>query len=269
MLVKEAIGTGETVVLAQRAACKMLGVETHEAEFEILQMPVKKTLGLFGGKEAKVRAFIKVSAADEAQRYIQNIVDAMGLSAIEIEKKEKEEGAVFNITGEDVGYLIGRRGETLDALQYLTGLVANHVENTYYRITINTGDYREKRERTLESLGNKIAKKVLKTGRQAVLEPMNPYERRIIHTSVQRVKGVTSWSEGEDTNRHVVIALDSNKRISKTDLSAKKEKTSKRSVEQVNSKPAGTLKEKNESKKTIKKMEQSEAPLYGKIELKN
>lgn len=146
--------------------------------------------------------------AKEAKEYVERILSAMGLNEIEVSITETEDSAEINLSGNQVGAVIGRRGETLDALQYLAGLVANHVGNTYYRVTINTGNYREKREKTLEVLGRKLAFKVLKTGRNVSLEPMNPYERRIIHTSVQKVNGAISWSEGEVTNRHVVIGLD-------------------------------------------------------------
>lgn len=208
-MIREAIGIGDTEVAAQENACKQLGVETYEAEFELLQRAEKKVLGLFGGCPAKVRAFIKVSPADAAQEFLKNVLDAMGLEKITLDMKETEDsGVVIDLEGEDVGFVIGRRGETLDALQYLTGLVANHVENTYYKVTINTGDYREKREKTLEILGRKLAFKAIKTGRKTSLEPMNPYERRIIHTAVQKVNGAISWSEGESLNRHVVIGPD-------------------------------------------------------------
>lgn len=146
--------------------------------------------------------------AVEAKKYIENVLSAMGLESITVEIKEEETSAEITLSGDQVGAVIGRRGETLDALQYLAGLVANHVGNSYYRITINTGNYREKREKTLEVLGRKLAFKVLKTGKNVSLEPMNPYERRIIHTSVQKVNGAISWSEGEVTNRHVVIGPD-------------------------------------------------------------
>ena len=132
----------------------------------------------------------------------------MDLGEIEITAEEDENGAVITLDGENVAYIIGHRGETLDALQYLTGLVANHVDQSYYRISINIGNYREKREKTLEILGRKLAFKALKTGQKTSLEPMNPYERRIIHTAVQKVKGASSWSEGEDMQRHVVIGPD-------------------------------------------------------------
>lgn len=146
--------------------------------------------------------------AEEARAYVERILKAMGIEGIEVTVTAKEDSAEINLSGEQVGAVIGRRGETLDALQYLAGLVANHVGNSYYRITINTGNYREKREKTLEALGRKLAFKVVKTGKNVSLEPMNPYERRIIHTSVQKVDGAISWSEGEVINRHVVIGLD-------------------------------------------------------------
>lgn len=207
-MVKEAIGEGATVLEAQEAACKALGVESHEAEFEVLQMPEKKILGIFGGSPAKVRAYITITPANIAKEYLTGVLEAMGVTGIAIDVEEVEGGAVFNLTGDDVGFVIGRRGETLDALQYLTGLVANHVENSYYRITINTGNYREKREKTLEVLARKMAIRASKTGRTTTLEPMNPYERRIIHTTVQKVTGAISWSEGVDLGRHVVIGPD-------------------------------------------------------------
>ncbi len=211
-MIKEAIATGETVELAKEAACRELGVESYEAEFEILEMPTKKTFGLFGGNPAKVRVFIKDDPAEAAAKYLKGILDKMGLSTVDIQIKEEENGAQLSLSGDDIGFIIGHRGETLDALQYLTGLVANHIDNSYYRITIDIGNYREKRKETLEILGKKIAAKSVKTGRNSSLEPMNPYERRIIHTAVQTVEGAKSWSEGEDLSRHVVIGPEAGER---------------------------------------------------------
>ncbi|MDO5123889.1 MAG: RNA-binding cell elongation regulator Jag/EloR [Eubacteriales bacterium] len=208
-MIKEAIGIGDTELEAQADACRQLGVETYEAEFEIIQRAEKKVFGLFGGSKAKVRAFIKASPAEAAERFLKDVLAAMGLESVTMDVKESDEnGVVFDLTGEDIGFVIGRRGETLDALQYLTGLVANHVDNSYYKVTVNTGDFREKREKTLEILGRKLAFKAVKTGYKTSLEPMNPYERRIIHTAVQKVQGAISWSEGENLNRHVVIGPD-------------------------------------------------------------
>lgn len=202
---KEAIGTGETVELAKEAACRKLGVESYEAEFEILEMPMKKTFGLFGGNPAKVRVFIEDNPAEAAANYLKKILRNMGLTDVQVEIREEESGAMLCLTGSEVGYVIGHRGETLDALQYLSGLVANHAGDGYYRVNLDIGNYRDKRRLTLEALGKKMAEKSLRTGRNLSLEPMNPYERRIIHTAVQTVEGAKSWSEGEDAARHVMI----------------------------------------------------------------
>ena len=211
-MLREAIATGDTVEQAFETACRELGVESHEAQFDILEMPVKKKFGLFGGTPAKVRVYVKSSPADKAAEYLKDVLAHMGLTGVEVSVTEQEGGALLSLSGEDIGFVIGHRGETLDALQYLTGLVANHVDDSYYRITIDIGNYREKRKETLESLGKRIAAKAVKTGRNCPLEPMNPYERRIIHTAVQTVEGAKSWSEGEDTNRHVVIGPEGGER---------------------------------------------------------
>ena len=209
-MLKEAIATGDTVVQAFENACNELGVATTEAECEVLQMPEKKFLGLFGGSPAKVRAFIKTEPAKAAAEYLEKIFKQMNILDTQIRIEETEENAAkLVLTGNDIGFIIGHRGETLDALQYLAGLVANHVDNSYYRITLDVENYREKRKETLEKLGRRMAEKSLKNKRNYSLEPMNPYERRIIHTAVQEVSGAKSWSEGEENNRHVVIGPES------------------------------------------------------------
>ncbi len=249
-MIKEAIGTGATVEEAKEAACRELGVDSLDdgIEFEIIEMQSKKVLGLFGGRPAKVRVFFETeeeekppvvtqnvqtaqtdktsaepeaaaekteeksaAAAQAAEKYIKDIIACMELNDITVSTTEKDNVITIDIEGEDVGFIIGRRGETLDALQYLACLTANRVDNAYRRVVINTGDYREKREKTLESLGRRLAIKAAKTGRKSSLEPMNPYERRIIHTAVQKINGATSWSEGENMNRHVVIGPDGKK----------------------------------------------------------
>ena len=145
-MLREAIATGETVEQAFENACVQLGVETVDAEFEVLELPEKKKLGLFGGKPAKVRAFVKSSPAQAAADYWQNLLRLMGLSNVSISiREEKDEegtqaGALLTLSGDDIGVVIGHRGETLDALQYLSGLVANHVDEGYYRITLDIGN---------------------------------------------------------------------------------------------------------------------------------
>lgn len=210
---REAIGTGETVELAKEAACKELGVESYEAEFEILEMPTKKTFGLFGGSPAKVRVYLEDDPAQAAADYLQKVLSCMGIQNPKLSIKKEDGGAMLTIEEDNIGFIIGHRGETLDALQYLAGLVANHVGSGYFRIALDIGNYREKRRETLESLGKKMAEKSLRNGRNCSLEPMNPYERRIIHTAVQTVEGAKSWSEGEDLERHVVIGPIAGERV--------------------------------------------------------
>lgn len=208
-MIKEVIGVGTDVMEALADAKAQLGIDdATEIEYEVIQRAQKKVLGIFGGSPAKVKIIMKASPADTAEDFLKNVLKAMKLEDITVTAEKNENSACFNIEGEDVGYVIGRRGETLDALQYLTSLVANHVDNSYFKITVDTGNYREKRETTLEILGRKLAFKAVKTGKKTSLEPMNPYERRIIHTAVQKVRGATSWSEGENVNRHVVIGPD-------------------------------------------------------------
>lgn len=201
---REAIAVGETEEIAFEVACKELGVDVSKAKMEVINKAVKKTFGLFGGSPAKVRAYV-MSPADVAADYLKVILEGMGLSDVTISKNETEEGAELTLSGDDIGFIIGHRGETLDSLQYLASLVANHQEEKYYRVTLDVGSFREKRKETLENLGRKMAIRAVKTGRNNSLEPMNPYERRIIHTAVQAVEGAKSWSEGEDLARHVVV----------------------------------------------------------------
>lgn len=210
-MVREAIATGETVEQAFENACVQLGVETVEAEFEVLELPEKKKLGLFGGKPAKVRAYIQSSPAQAAADYLQDLLQKMGLENVEIsiheEKNEEgtQNGALLTLSGDDIGFVIGHRGETLDALQYLTSLQVNKGGKEYRRVTLDTEGYRAKREQTLIALAGRMANKVHKSGRRMMLEPMNPYERRILHATLQDNPYVTTHSEGEEPNRRVVI----------------------------------------------------------------
>ena len=154
-------------------------------------------------KEITEESHAKVLCAAE---YLRAIFRDMGLGQVELGISETGSGAIFTLSGEGLGVLIGRRGETLDALQYLSGLVANRLEGDYFRVTIDSGNYREKREHTLEQLAKKLSSQVARTGRNMTLEPMNPYERRIIHATVQNIEGVSSSSIGEEPNRRVVIS---------------------------------------------------------------
>jgi spoIIIJ-associated protein len=146
-----------------------------------------------------------LAKAEAVTEYVRSVLAAMGAAEAVITPRFTANGVRFTLSGPDLGVVIGRRGETLDALQYLAGLVANRMEGDYLRITIDSGNYREKRERTLEALARKLALQAVRTGKSQTLEPMNPYERRIIHAAVSQVRGATSSSIGEEPNRRVVI----------------------------------------------------------------
>lgn len=210
-MIKEIIKEAETIEEAKELALTELGVSGEKVQYEVLVQPEKKKFGLFGGSLAKVRAFYEETPTDAAKSYLTDVLTKLGVGNVVVEATETDDGAEFEISGDDIGFIIGHRGETLDALQYLTGLVVNHINDEYFRVIINIGNYREKREKTLEILGRKLAFKACKTGEKVSLEPMNPYERRIIHTAVQKVRGATSWSEGENLQRHVVIGPDRKK----------------------------------------------------------
>ena len=200
---KECIEVGRTVDAAIDAACEKLGMTREQVQFEILDLPKKGFLGL-KTIPARVRVYVEETKAEYACEFVRSVLAQMDVSP-EISVEQDEEGIHITLQGEGLGFIIGRRGETLDSLQYLTGLVANRLEGEYVRVTIDSGNYRDKREKTLESLAHKIAVNAVKTGRSSTLEPMNPYERRIIHAAVSRVKGATSSSIGEEPNRRVVI----------------------------------------------------------------
>ena len=158
--------------------------------------------------EKAAPAPVSKATEEKTAKFVRDVLDNMGLAEIAVETKAGDGSLEFELSGEEEGFVIGRRGETLDALQYLASLVANHNTEEYVKVSVNVGNYRDKREKTLEILGRKLAFKAVKTGKKTSLEPMNPYERRIIHTAVQKVNGATSWSEGENTARHVVIGPD-------------------------------------------------------------
>lgn len=200
----EIISTGKTVEEAIDAGCKELGVERDVIEFEIIERPKKAFLGL-KVIPAKVKVSVVQTKANVARDYIAGILEKMGLN-IEIETEDTEDSIVLSLKGEGLGVVIGRRGETLDSLQYLASLVANREGGSYKRVSIDIGDYRKKREETLNALAKKLAAQAVKTGRSVTLEPMNPYERRVIHSAVQEVEGATSRSIGEEPNRRIIIS---------------------------------------------------------------
>ena len=284
-MVKDAIATGATIEEAQQSAIRSLNApDDADVQFEVLQFPEKKKFGLFGGKQAEVRAFYeakeekpkkvatvkkssgaKAKAQQKAEKpanqkkekaaapkktaeekkgtspkkaekaaekpaepreavsmeeapeqvkkayaYLKTVIEGLGIENYEIDVTKAGKEYFFEVSSEDnYSLLIGRRGETLDSIQYLTRLAANRgkEDGKSVRISINVGDYREKRERTLKDIARKNGRRVRKYGRNMTLNPMNPSERRIIHTTIAEMEGLQSYSIGSDADRRVVIAL--------------------------------------------------------------
>ena len=284
-MVKDAIATGATIEEAQQSAIRSLNApDDADVQFEVLQFPEKKKFGLFGGKQAEVRAFYeakeekpkkvatvkkssgaKAKAQQKAEKpanqkkekaaapkktaeekkgtspkkaekaaekpaepreavsmeeapeqvkkayaYLKTVIEGLGIEKYDIDVTKAGKEYFFEVSSEDnYSLLIGRRGETLDSIQYLTRLAANRgkEDGKSVRISINVGDYREKRERTLKDIARKNGRRVRKYGRNMTLNPMNPSERRIIHTTIAEMEGLQSYSIGSDADRRVVIAL--------------------------------------------------------------
>ncbi len=244
--------TGKTVEDAVKAALAELGVSRDEVEVEVLESSKSSILGLFGGRDAKVRVTVKEAPAPEpeaaaeepvavpakeieeapeapavpekkpaedraadlvataaaAKEFLEQIFSAMGMDLI-IKKfvNQEEDEVVLKIHGEGIGVLIGKHGQTLDALQYLTSLAGNKGRKTWNRVILDAENYRERRRQTLERLAKNLADRVRRTHKKAMLEPMNPYERKIVHMSLQNDPAITTYSEGEEPYRKVVIDL--------------------------------------------------------------
>ena len=202
--------TGKTVEDAVVEAAVQLGTTSDRMEYEILEKGSNGFLGI-GSRPAKIRARKILETAERAEQFLADVFDAMDLKVnITTEENKEEHTMDIDLSGDDMGVLIGKRGQTLDSLQYLTSLVVNKGESTYIRVKLDTEDYRRRRKETLENLARGIAFKVKKTRKPVVLEPMNPYERRIIHASLQGNRYVETVSEGEEPYRHVVVKLKRN-----------------------------------------------------------
>lgn len=201
--------TAKTVDDAIIQASMQLGVSSDRLQYEVVE---KGSVGLLGGligsKPAVIRAK-KIETVDEkAEEFLNSVFDAMGLSVnVDVKLNDEEKELNVDLSGDEMGILIGKRGQTLDSLQYLVSLVVNKGNSDYLRVKLDTENYRERRKETLETLAKNIAYKVKRTRRSVSLEPMNPYERRIIHSALQNDKYVFTRSEGEEPFRHVVIAL--------------------------------------------------------------
>ena len=198
---------GRTVDEALETALKELKVDKDKVTVEVIDEGSRGFLNLIGAKPARIKVTVKRNAAEDVRVFLHDVLEAMGINA-ELEIKEEKGLLSINISGDKMGLVIGYRGETLDSLQYLTSLVVNkNHENEYMRVSLDTEHYRQKREETLIRFAQKIAYKVKKSGRPYKLEPMNPYERRIIHSALQEYNYINTYSEGEEPFRRVVVSI--------------------------------------------------------------
>lgn len=188
-------------------ATVQLGITSDQLEYEVLDKGSTGFLGI-GSKNAVIKARKKFSIDENVVEFLSSIFDAMKMEVeILVEVNEEEHIIEVELKGDDMGILIGKRGQTLDSLQYLTNLAINKHSDEYYKVKIDTEDYRKRRKETLENLAKNIAYKVKRTKRPVSLEPMNPFERRIIHSALQNDRYVTTHSEGDEPYRHVVVTL--------------------------------------------------------------
>ncbi|MDO5518855.1 MAG: RNA-binding cell elongation regulator Jag/EloR [bacterium] len=203
--------TAKTVDDAITDALIKLETTSDNVEVEVIEKESNGILGLFA-KPAKIRVRVKNDVKQIARNFLEKLLKAMNVEAnIEIDYDELEGVMQIDLSGDDMGVLIGKRGQTLDSLQVLTSTVVNkHYKDSYLKVKLDTENYRERRRETLENLAKNLAFKVKRTKKQVVLEPMNPYERRIIHSALQYDKFVETHSEGEEPYRKVVITLKKN-----------------------------------------------------------
>ena len=198
---------GKTVDDAITNALVSLGTTSDQIEYEVIEKGSNGILG-FGSKDAVIKVAKKSTPEDVVKDFLTEVFDKMNLEVEIITKFDEIEGVIdIELKGPEMGVLIGKRGQTLDSLQYLTNLAVNRKSDNYLRVKIDTEDYRRRRKETLENLAKNMAYKVKRTKRPVSLEAMNPYERRIIHSALQNDKYVTTHSEGEEPFRRVVVTL--------------------------------------------------------------
>ncbi len=198
---------GKSVDEAIKAALDELGCNMEDVVVEVLEEPSKRLLGFIGNKPAIVRVSIVEKPENEASQVVEELLQKMKIE-YQIDNVERDNGVTrINIIGKDMGLLIGRKGETLNALQFLAGLMVNRKREQKMRIVLDVEDYRKKREQSLEALALRLSEKVKQTQKNVIMRPMNPQERRIVHTILQEDPQLVTYSMGDEPNRKVVIAL--------------------------------------------------------------
>ncbi|MCH1626785.1 RNA-binding cell elongation regulator Jag/EloR [Fredinandcohnia quinoae] len=202
---KQVTATGQTVDEAVESALAQLNTTKDRAEIKIIDEGKKGLFGIFGSKPAVVKATIKFDPIEEARKFLENVVASMNVSA-KVDVQVNGKNVKFDLSGEKLAVLIGKRGQTLNSLQYLTQLVANRFADQYLNIIIDAENYRGRREETLIQLAERLADKAIRTGHDIPLEPMPSYERKVIHSALVTNKRIKTFSSGTDPKRHIVIS---------------------------------------------------------------
>ncbi|MBR7142591.1 MAG: protein jag [Clostridia bacterium] len=206
MSTTEVIATAKTIEQAVANGAAKLGLSADEVQYDVLDVPVKGFLGL-GGIDAKVRVYVETEPEDEAKAYLDELIRRLGVNAEAVLISQDDGRLCYDLRGEDLGPLVGRHGETLDALQQLTNLMlCSKSEEKPNKIHLDAGGYRAKREESVGAAARRTAERALKYRRNITMEPMSSYDRRIVHSVLQDVEGVTTHSVGEEPNRRVVVS---------------------------------------------------------------
>lgn len=201
---REITASGSTVEEAVQSALQQLDTTEDRVEIEIIDEGRKGILGLIGTKPAIVKVKVKLDPIKETENFLKEVTRNMNVN-VEITTTVEENHVTFQMDGENIAILIGKRGQTLNALQYLAHLAINKQKETYYTVTLDAEGYRERRRETLESLAHKMADKAKRLNKKVALEPMPAFERKIIHSALQESDGITTYSDGQEPHRHIVI----------------------------------------------------------------
>lgn len=201
---RQVTATGPTVDEAVQSALQQLNTERDQVNIEVIDEGKRGLLKLFGSKPAIVKVTIASNPIEQAEKYLKSVITDMGVEA-EIQSAVKEKDITFQLTGEKIAILIGKRGQTLNALQYLVHLVINKKRDQYYNVIVDAEGYRERRKETLVNLADRLADKAVTLEKEVTIEPMPSFERKIIHTRLQNHPKVSTFSAGTEPNRHVII----------------------------------------------------------------
>lgn len=202
---KQVTATGQTVEEAVESALAQLNTTKDRTDVAIIDEGKKGIFGIFGSRPAVVKVTVIIDPIEEAKKFLLQVSEQMG-APINIEMKRDGKQILFVMTGEKIALLIGKRGQTLNSLQYLTQLIINRFSNQYLTVILDAEDYRNRRNDTLIQLAHRLALKAVKTGKDVALEPMPSYERKVIHSALSDNKRVKTFSDGSDPHRHIVIS---------------------------------------------------------------